>query len=70
LIQCGQNDGQVYICIEDNGQGFNPNQVIKEGVQHYGLKIMGERAESVGGRLEFDSQPGAGTRIIVRIPAD
>lgn len=70
LIQCGHSDGQVCICIEDNGRGFKPDQVINEDDQRYGLKIMGERAESVGGRLEFDSQPGAGTRIIVRVPAD
>ncbi|MFN2234838.1 MAG: GAF domain-containing protein [Anaerolineales bacterium] len=70
LIQCGQEEGQVCMCIEDNGRGFNPDQVIKEDSQHYGLKIMGERAESVGGSLEFDSQPGAGTRIILRVPAD
>jgi signal transduction histidine kinase len=70
LIQCGQIDGQVCICIEDNGQGFNPDQIIKEGDQHYGIKIMRERAESVGGSLEFDSQPGEGTRIILRTPLD
>jgi signal transduction histidine kinase len=70
LIQCGQEDGLVCMCIEDNGRGFNPDQVIKEDDQHYGLKIMGERAESVGGSLEFDSKPGAGTRIIVRVPSD
>ena len=70
LIQCGEEDGLVCMCIEDNGRGFNPDQVIKEVDQRYGLKIMGERAESVGGSLEFDSQPGAGTRIIVRVPAE
>ncbi len=70
LIQCGQEDGLVYMSVEDNGWGFNPDQIIKEEDQRYGLKIMGERAESVGGSLEFDSHPGAGTRIIVRVPAE
>jgi signal transduction histidine kinase len=70
LIQCGQSDGQVCICIEDDGQGFNPDQIIQKGDQRYGLKIMRERAESVGGSLEFDSQPGSGTRIFVRTPSD
>jgi signal transduction histidine kinase len=29
---------------------------------------MRERAESMGGSLVLDSQPGRGTRVIVRVP--
>lgn len=34
----------------------------------FGLQIMRERAESVGGSLEVRSAPGKGTRVIVRLP--
>ena len=60
---------QVLACIEDNGQGFIPGQFADENGQHYGLQIMRERAESVGGSLSLDSQPGQGARVLVRVPA-
>jgi len=69
LIHCSQGGEQVCISVEDDGQGFYPGEVLKEGGQHYGLQIMRERAESVGGSLELDSQPGQGTRVIVCVPS-
>jgi len=59
----------VLACIEDNGQGFIPGQAAEVNGQHYGLQIMRERAESVGGSLILESQPGQGTRVLVRLPA-
>jgi PAS domain S-box-containing protein len=35
---------------------------------HYGLQIMRERAEMVGGALEVRSAPGQGTQVMVRVP--
>jgi len=69
LIHCSHGDEQVCISVEDDGQGFYPAEVSKEGGQRFGLQIMRERAESVGGSLVLDSQPGQGTRIVVRVPA-
>lgn len=59
--------GQVLIRIEDNGQGFYSDELTKPG-QHYGLQIMRERAESVGGSLSLDSKPGQGTRVTICVP--
>jgi nitrate/nitrite-specific signal transduction histidine kinase len=67
-IHFAEKKGRVRMCIEDNGRGFQPEQMTQEGGQHYGIQIMRERAESVGGRLELDSQPGQGTRIVVWVP--
>jgi signal transduction histidine kinase len=68
LINCTQGGEQVCFSIEDDGQGFYPAEVDKERGQRYGLQIMRERAESVGGSLEIDSQPGHGTRVVVWVP--
>ena len=68
IIRCVVDEDQVCISISDNGRGFYPSQVAKEGKQSYGLQIMRERAESVGGSLQLGSQPGKGTQISVRIP--
>ncbi len=66
---CFERDGDwTRITVEDDGRGFDPAQVAGEGRQYFGLQIMRERAESVGGSLELDSQPGKGTRVVIRVP--
>lgn len=67
-VRIKQNGNQAIISIEDNGRGFDPAQLVAEGRQQFGVKIMSERANSIGGSMEVVSQPGRGTTIIVRIP--
>jgi signal transduction histidine kinase len=69
LIHCTRGGEQVCIRIEDDGRGFYPAGIAREGGQRYGLQIMRERAESVGGSLELDSKPGQGTRVILWVPS-
>ena len=57
------------ITVEDAGLGFNSNQVPKTGQQFFGLQIMRERAEIIGAKLEIDSQPSCGTRVIISVPS-
>ncbi|MEX2184139.1 MAG: GAF domain-containing sensor histidine kinase [Chloroflexota bacterium] len=52
--------------VRDNGVGFDPASVASGG--HHGLVNVRERAAATGGRLEIDSRPGAGTRVIVHVP--
>ncbi len=52
--------------IRDNGRGFEPLATPPHG--HYGLANMHDRANALHGDLVVESSPGAGTRIIVRIP--
>jgi two-component system sensor histidine kinase DegS len=54
--------------VEDDGQGFCPNEVLADHGDHYGLPSMLERAQSIGARLQVDSAPGQGTRIILAVP--
>lgn len=61
-IRLGQENGEILITIEDQGQGFDPEKA-KEKTSSFGLQIMRERVESVGGRLEVYSTPDQGTRI-------
>ena len=37
--------------------------------EHFGLSIMQARAARIDGAITIDSQPGQGTRIILRWPA-
>jgi two-component system nitrate/nitrite sensor histidine kinase NarX len=59
-IRMGQANDVVWLGVEDDGRGFNPEQLVSG---HYGLQIMHERAEAIGARLEIQSEPGKGTRL-------
>ncbi len=63
-------DGMVELVIEDNGQGFDPARLAREGWPRFGLQTMRERAEAIGGVFTVESTPGAGTRVTVVIPQD
>jgi two-component system nitrate/nitrite sensor histidine kinase NarX len=67
-ISYHQMDNQVCFTIEDNGRGFELDLAPGADQQHYGLQIMRERAESVGGSLSLSSQIGHGTRVVVCVP--
>ncbi|CAA9269172.1 MAG: hypothetical protein AVDCRST_MAG26-2727 [uncultured Chloroflexia bacterium] len=61
---------ELHISVRDNGVGFEPASVRdQEGAGGgFGLTSLRERARLVGGRVEIESAPGAGTSISVRIP--
>jgi signal transduction histidine kinase len=59
----------VSLIIEDDGVGFDPNEVSSRGNGGFGLMGMRERAALVGGMVEIESQLGKGATVIVRIPA-
>ncbi|MEA3440662.1 MAG: PAS domain S-box protein, partial [Chloroflexota bacterium] len=54
-------DGVVMI-VKDNGRGFKLGE-IPPG--HFGLSMMTERVDQIGGELTIDSKPGHGTQIRV-----
>jgi nitrate/nitrite-specific signal transduction histidine kinase len=56
------------ISVEDDGAGFDSPMTHSEGWRYLGLHIMEERAEGIGAKLQVDSQPGHGTRVIIRVP--
>jgi signal transduction histidine kinase len=56
--------------VEDDGVGFEAELLTigPERWPHFGLAGMRERAESAGGSIAWESQPGSGTRVELRIP--
>ena len=60
-------DDRVMVMVEDNGVGFEPEQVRRRG-DHVGLLGLEERAEALGGTLTVESAPGAGATIVVEVP--
>lgn len=58
---------EIHLTITDDGAGFDPSTV--EG-DHFGLKIMAERAKDLGAGLEVESARGRGTTIAVKLEPD
>lgn len=56
----------VHIVVQDEGTGLGPATEI--GADHVGMRLMKERAPSVGGTIELDARPGSGTRLEAILP--
>ena len=73
-VRMSMEEGAVCLEIADGGRGFSPPPLVgpeaTEQQAHIGLRGMRERAAMLGGTLAVDSRPGAGTRVVVRIPLD
>ena len=52
--------------IDDDGIGFTCDAPCDE--THVGLRIMHERAQRLGARLEVSSRPGQGTSVVLTLP--
>ena len=66
-----RNDSDEFVMeIEDDGKGFDASKPIQvdESGHGRGLLSMKERASLLGGTCDIQSQPGKGTKIIVRMP--
>jgi signal transduction histidine kinase len=61
-----RDDGVLRMMVTDNGAGFDP--ATPRGGAHHGLANMRARAARLGGRLDVESAPGRGTRIILSMP--
>jgi signal transduction histidine kinase len=65
-IELTADDDEVRLEIVDNGVGFDPAAAAASG--HHGLVNLRERAAAAGGRLEIETRPGSGTRLLVHLP--
>jgi len=73
LIKLEERNGKLHLEIDDDGVGFSPsafgagsggNPEIRESIRGgAGLASMKSRAEQMGGTLQVQSEPGAGTKI-------
>jgi signal transduction histidine kinase len=64
-IRISSEDDRVVVRISDDGDGFDPSALNQK--RGFGLRSMGHRAESLGGRLRLESEPGSGTIVEVAI---
>lgn len=60
------SDDRVMVMVEDDGVGFDLDEVKRD---HFGLLGLRERAEALGGTMTLESAPGAGTTVVVEVPS-
>ena len=67
-VELLRTESGIAASVEDDGIGFDPSKRVKTGLARFGLAIMRERAEGIGGSLSLQSEPGKGTRVFVELP--
>jgi signal transduction histidine kinase len=60
-----RKENAVSVVLEDDGVGFDPTTAREDGL---GLVGMRERLALLGGRLDIESRPGAGTTFVAEVP--
>jgi len=63
-IELYATDDHLVLAVEDDGIGFAP----EERFEGAGIVGMRERAGLVNGSITFDSAPGTGTQVLLKIP--
>jgi signal transduction histidine kinase len=58
----------LLVTIGDDGVGFRPAELGRSEFPRFGLSIMRERAESIGGRIQVGSSPTGGTLVRLDLP--
>lgn len=64
-------DRQIVASVEDDGSGFDANEIQSSTQQRKGLGLstIQERAQMLGGRVQFESRIGRGTKVRIEIPS-
>jgi two-component system, NarL family, nitrate/nitrite sensor histidine kinase NarX len=57
------NDRDFSLLVEDDGQGYDPEEMAVLGETHVGFHIMRERAQRLGATLRLSGVPGGGARV-------
>jgi signal transduction histidine kinase len=63
------DEGVAVLSVRDDGSGFDP-AVLGTEEGRYGLRLLRDRAEACGGRLDVVSAPGKGTEVTAHIPIE
>jgi signal transduction histidine kinase/putative methionine-R-sulfoxide reductase with GAF domain len=62
-VELSQATGEATVLVADDGVGFEPAGI--GGRQGFGLESMQQRAQIIGARIDWLSQPGKGTQVLL-----
>jgi len=70
-LELGQQDAQIYLILEDNGSGFDAQELLhgalNPAMRGIGLRAMRDEVQALGGLFELASGVGR-TRMKIMIP--
>ncbi len=70
-VEVALEPGAIVLSVADDGAGFVPGRLeLALAAGAIGIASCRERVEALGGGLAVHSSPGAGTRVVARIPHD
>jgi signal transduction histidine kinase len=69
-ISLTKKDDRLIVRVEDDGVGFDPDQVLQKQQHAWGLRGMEERVTLLGGKFYIGSRPGNGTLVLAEVPLD
>lgn len=67
-VAVDRNESRAHITITDDGHGFDTSRLEGGDGSHFGLVFMRDRMQQIGGSMEVDSKPGAGTMLTLDVP--
>jgi len=77
VLRCERDDENICLVVEDTGVGmspetaqsaFSPFFTTKPSGTGIGLATVADIIEACGGAIALDSEPGKGTRFVIRLP--
>jgi len=66
-LQISQSDGEINVFYEDDGKGFDVQNVVDSGM---GMRSIYARVNTINGAVYFNSKPGSGINVVMTIPVD
>lgn len=69
-VQIGEKENRLQVVVQDQGVGYDPNQVESSDdlATGFGLSSIRRRVESLGGSFQIDSRLGQGTTTTIEVP--
>jgi signal transduction histidine kinase len=64
-VSLSEHENTILLGLKDDGKGFEPKKISGNGI---GLNNMKIRTELIGGRFNFESSIGTGTKLNIEIP--
>lgn len=65
-VEVGEENLRIW--VEDDGKGFDIDEVMSVPGERFGLLTMRERVDLLRGELSIDSAPGRGTTVRITLP--
>ncbi len=66
-LNIAEKNSHIFISVTDDGKGFDPDET-KSKSTGIGLKNLNTRVELLDGILNFHSEKGKGTRVVLEVP--